>query len=73
MRAGVGAKYVKDWEEGVGLGLGGIHGCRGLGKGSLGMGLGGFKVGVSSPLSRNAGEGQGEGRQSSKFLGRFGC
>ena len=40
----------------------------GLGRGSRG-GLCGFKVGVRSPLSRIAGEGQGEGGESSNLIG----
>ena len=39
-------KAVADCEEGVGVGLGGIQGCGGLGRRSSGMGLGGFKVGL---------------------------
>jgi hypothetical protein len=36
------------------------------------MGLGLFKVGVRSPLSRKAGEGQGEGRSKQYFFALFG-
>ena len=70
-------KDVEAWKEGVwgwlgwlqgwaerkesGMGLGGLQGCRGLGRGSSGMGLGGFKVGVRVPSPAVAGEGKGEG------------